>query len=76
MVGETTEARGAQGIPRGVDVNVPGMQNVSLNASLNPRLDAALQNASQDRRRTVVALVSASIISLVIWGLIVALNVH
>jgi hypothetical protein len=29
-----------------------------------------------ERRRTVVALLSASIISLVVWGLVVALNVH
>ncbi|HEY2729870.1 MAG TPA: hypothetical protein VGK52_08000 [Polyangia bacterium] len=28
-----------------------------------------------DRRRTIVALVSASIISLMVWGLVVALNV-
>jgi hypothetical protein len=27
-------------------------------------------------RRTIVALVSASIISLVVWGLVVVLNVH
>jgi hypothetical protein len=35
-----------------------------------------MENASQERRRTIVALVSASIISLVVWGLIVALNVQ
>jgi hypothetical protein len=29
-----------------------------------------------ERRRTIVALVSASVISLMVWGLIVALNVH
>lgn len=29
-----------------------------------------------ERRRTVVALLSASIISMVVWGLIVVLNVH
>lgn len=29
-----------------------------------------------DRRRTIVALVSASIISLMVWGLVVVLNVH
>ena len=37
---------------------------------------SAMENASQERRRTVVALVSASIISLVVWGLIIVLNVH
>jgi hypothetical protein len=35
-----------------------------------------MEHASHERRRTVVALVSASIISLVVWGLIVALNVQ
>jgi len=34
-----------------------------------------VQNAG-DRRRTIVALVSASIISLMVWGLVVMLNVH
>jgi hypothetical protein len=29
-----------------------------------------------ERRRTVVALVSASVISLVIWGLVLALHVQ
>jgi hypothetical protein len=29
-----------------------------------------------DRRRTMVALFSASVISLVVWGLVVVLNVH
>ena len=33
-------------------------------------------SASPDRRRTVVAVLSASIISLVLWGLVVVLNVH
>jgi hypothetical protein len=30
----------------------------------------------QERRRTIVAIVSASIISLVVWGLIVALKIQ
>jgi hypothetical protein len=29
-----------------------------------------------DRRRTMVALFSASVISLVVWGLVVVLNIH
>jgi len=33
-------------------------------------------NDGGDRRRTIVALVSASIISLMVWGLVVVLNVH
>ena len=36
----------------------------------------SLASASHDGRRTVLALVSASIISLVVWGLVVVLNVH
>jgi hypothetical protein len=52
------------------------MQNAALNAPLNASLNAALENASQERRRTVVALVAASIICLVVWGLVVALNIH
>lgn len=35
-----------------------------------------MENVTQERRRTIVALVSASIISLVVWGLVVALNIH
>jgi hypothetical protein len=31
---------------------------------------------SEEKRRTVVAVVSASIISLVVWALVVILNVH
>jgi hypothetical protein len=34
-----------------------------------------VQNGGE-RRRTIVALVSASIISLMVWGLVVMLNVH
>jgi hypothetical protein len=30
----------------------------------------------EEKKRTVVAIVSASIISLVVWGLVVILNVH
>jgi len=30
----------------------------------------------QEQKRTVVALVSASIISIVVWGLVIILNVH
>ena len=32
--------------------------------------------SASERRRTIVALVSASIISLMVWGLVVMLNVH
>jgi hypothetical protein len=40
------------------------------------RRGAAAMTRAEERKRTVVALVSASIISLVVWGLIVILNVH
>ena len=30
----------------------------------------------QEQKRTVVAIVSASIISIVVWGLVLILNVH
>ena len=46
-----------------------GKQGVDVTSS-------PMETASQERRRTVVALVSASIISLVVWGLVVALNLH
>jgi hypothetical protein len=35
-----------------------------------------MQSKVVERRRTVVALLSASVISIVVWGLVVALNVH
>jgi hypothetical protein len=31
---------------------------------------------AKQNRRTLVAIVSASIISIVVWGLVVVLNVH
>jgi hypothetical protein len=50
------------------DVGVSPMHHT---AKLN-----TLAGASNEARRTVLALVSASIISLVVWGLVVVLNVH
>jgi hypothetical protein len=44
-----------------------------MHTTTNP-VPSALQFG--ERRRTIVALVSASVISLMVWGLIVALNVH
>jgi hypothetical protein len=35
-----------------------------------------MENGLVERRRTVVALVSASVISIVVWGLVVVLNIH
>ena len=40
-------------------------------------LEKCLETPRQgERRRTIVALVSASVISMVVWGLIVVLHVH
>jgi hypothetical protein len=35
-----------------------------------------MMTRSEEKKRTVVAIVSASIISLVVWGLVIVLNVH
>jgi hypothetical protein len=35
-----------------------------------------IARSSEEKRRTVVALVTASVISLVVWALVVMLNVH
>jgi hypothetical protein len=44
-------------------------------AAMSNRNTGAIATVPEGRR-TFVALVSASVISLVVWGLIVALNVH
>ena len=36
----------------------------------------SMENRVVEKRRTVLALVSASVISLVVWGLVIVLNVH
>ncbi|HVZ72458.1 MAG TPA: hypothetical protein VHJ20_08795 [Polyangia bacterium] len=46
---------------------------------MNDKSNAAVMPSSlapQERKRTIVALVSASIISLVVWGLILALKIQ
>jgi hypothetical protein len=57
--------------------------NVQVNAVQADVLRAAMSNqdvmtvaSASEGRRTLVALASASIISLVVWGLVVVLNVH
>jgi hypothetical protein len=35
-----------------------------------------VENRSAERRRTILALVSASVISVVVWGLVVALHLQ
>ena len=67
-VGVRRGGKGAQekwGTP---DVGMPAMQNTAK--------VAILESAAPEGRRTILALVSASIISLVVWGLVIALNVH
>jgi hypothetical protein len=41
-----------------------------------PTITTATDTETQEKKRTVVAIVSASIISLLVWGLVVVLNVH
>jgi hypothetical protein len=57
------------------------MQSTSKNLGQGTvaRADVRMGNMEHglvERRRTVVALVSASVISVVIWGLVIVLNVH
>jgi hypothetical protein len=59
----------AQGKRRGTDV-----PRALMSEEVQGSVVAVM--ASPERRRTVLAVVSASIISLVVWGLIVVLNVH
>ena len=56
------------------------MRMNSIQAALS-RADVAMRMIMQsttagERRRTVVALLSASFISVVVWGLVIVLNVH
>jgi hypothetical protein len=46
-----------------------------LRAAMSTRDGMSVASASEGRR-TFVALASASIISLVVWGLVVVLNLH
>lgn len=56
-----------QGNASSADVHMSAMESHVSSLSVIPGVE---------RRRTVVALLSASIISLVVWGLVVVLNVH
>ncbi|HEX4403569.1 MAG TPA: hypothetical protein VH560_01995 [Polyangia bacterium] len=51
---------------------------VAMNSAMNRMIiDRTTADATvPEGRRTVVALLSASVISLLVWGLIVVLNVH
>jgi len=45
-------------------------------SSLSSVLPAAMMSELESRKRTIIALLAASAISLVVWGLVVALNVQ
>jgi hypothetical protein len=73
---ELSRANLGQGIVVASDVKPSVMENVQ---KMPVVLGSALGSATSrphERRRTIVALVSASIISLVVWGLILALNLQ
>jgi hypothetical protein len=64
MEKEDSIAWPAQGMPPRADVVGAAMQNGAISLRL------------QERRRTIVALISASVISLVLWALVIALKVQ
>jgi hypothetical protein len=66
-----------QGIVSRADVHIAPM-NTATNVTTNMLMKGTMLGGSQpgERRRTILALVSASIISLVVWGLIVALKIQ
>ena len=67
---ELSRAIPGQGTPSPTDVKPSPMEN----AEKMINIVGPIAVAPQERRRTIVAIVSASIISLVVWGLIVALK--
>jgi hypothetical protein len=69
---ESRSSNRGQGILGPDDVKSSAMGNTQNTAVAlaSPAMPA------QERRRTIVAIVSASIISLVVWGLIVALKIQ
>jgi hypothetical protein len=62
---------GTQGGLRNSDVGLSPMQNTAKLSTLS-----GIPANSNEGRRTIMALVSASIISLVVWGLVVVLHVQ
>jgi hypothetical protein len=65
-----------QATPSRTDVVMAPVRNMMPNTMHDPPYGARAPLQLGDRRRTIVALVSASVISLTVWGLIVALHVH
>ncbi|MDB4979954.1 MAG: hypothetical protein JWM82_706 [Myxococcales bacterium] len=72
MTHELSRANVGQGIGAASDVTPSVIENIQK----MPVILAAAAARPHERRRTIVALVSASIISLVVWGLILALNLQ
>ena len=69
---ESSRANLGQGITLASDVKASVMENVQK----MPLVVSSAVPRAHEGRRTIVALVSASIISLVVWGLILALNLQ
>src|SRR4051812_12348436 len=69
---ESSGANRGQAITVATDVRSSPMENVAKMSMVVP----PSAPGHHERRRTVVALVSASIISLVVWGLILALKIQ
>ncbi len=69
---ELSRANVGQGIAVASDVKPSVIENIQK----MPVIVASTSARPHERRRTIVALVSASIISLVVWGLILALNLQ
>jgi hypothetical protein len=67
---ETRNEMNVQANPAQADVRLAAMNRMTIDRN------TAEVATMPEGRRTFVALVSASVISLVVWGLIVVLNVH
>ncbi len=67
---ETRDEMTVQANPAQADVRLAAMNRMTIDRN------TAEVATMPEGRRTFVALVSASVISLVVWGLIVVLNVH
>jgi hypothetical protein len=70
---EMSRANSGQGIASASDVKASVMENIQKMPVI---VGSTASARPHERRRTIVALVSASIISLVVWGLILALNLQ
>jgi hypothetical protein len=67
---ETHIEMNVQANPAQADVRLAAMNRMTIDRN------TAEVATMPEGRRTFVALVSASVISLVVWGLVVVLNIH